>query len=104
MKFCVQQLGHVESVSDVPARSLIQFGAVAGRDPEVCKYFCHFFILLCLEICLILDQKPPTAVNGETRGQPGKMFLTVSIGEDCEYGGFGLLYESDSMHHYLNCI
>eukprot|EP00435_Cladocopium_sp_Y103_P025985 s2307_g6.t1 len=25
-------------------------GSVQGRDPEVCKYFCHFFILLCLEL------------------------------------------------------
>ena len=24
----------------------------SGRDEEVCKYFCHFFILLCLELWL----------------------------------------------------
>ncbi|CAK8992409.1 Hypothetical protein SCF082_LOCUS3083 [Durusdinium trenchii] len=24
-------------------------GSVKGRDPEVTKYFCHFFVLLCLE-------------------------------------------------------
>ena len=27
----------------------VKIGLDRGSDPEVTKYFCHFFILLCLE-------------------------------------------------------